>query len=166
MCDFYPMKKQLVKRFSVRYGRTYKVVLAIILPPVVFIPLFILVMQLFRPMAEWQVWTSIVIFFGGMIWLSVWLALRLYPRTILGINQDEISLQFDQTNLIAPRDFTFRVADVTSFTRGEIRGAEYYVICTQNPARKFQVSSSSYEWKEMMAFYEAMVEISELVRQE
>jgi hypothetical protein len=153
----------MITQFVVRYGRNYKVVLALVLPPTALIPAFFFVMNAFKPMNEWLIWLSITIFLGTLIWLCIWLALRLYPKTILTINDLEISLLFDQTNLIAPRDFTFHVTEITSFTRGEIRGDEYFLIQTKNPFRKFQVSSSSYEIKEMIAFNKAMVKISELM---
>ena len=155
----------MIKEFPVRYGRNYKVVLAIILPCLLIVP-FIFLMQKFKSMEEWEVWVVIYTFLGAIIGLSVWLVLRIYPKTIFCIRYNEISLVFDHTNLFSPKDFTFNVEDITAFTEGTIRTDSYYIFETQNPSRKFQVSAISYKVEDMLDFNEAMVEISELVNGE
>jgi hypothetical protein len=82
----------------------------------------------------------------------------------MSIDKDQVSLKFDPSNFLSPSDFTFPISDITSFTLGEIRGDEYYVITTQNPRRKFQISASTYNVEDMLLFNEAMAEISEKVR--
>lgn len=149
--------------FPVRYGRNYKVVMAIVLPCLLIWP-FIEALQLIKPLEEWLLWVSIFGFLGIISVFSVWLAKRVYPATTLSIDNDKVSLKFDPSNFLSPTDFTFTIADITSFTRGEIRGDEYYIIETQNPRRKFQLSQSTYSVEDMLLFNEAMVEISEKVR--
>ncbi len=151
------------KSFPVRYGRNYKVVMAIVLPCITILP-FIKAMQLLQPLSEWQLWTSIFLFLGIIITFSIWLAKRVYPPATLSINNEQISLKFDSSNYLSPADFTFSIADITAFTRGEIRGDEYFVFTTQNPRRKFQISASTYTMEDLLLFNEVMTEISEKVR--
>ncbi len=148
------------KQFNIRYGSNFKVVLAIVLPCLSIAP-FILLMQRFQPLGEWELLFIIFAFLACLISFSVWLALRVYPAAILSIYRDEIRLKFDSSNFLSPGDFSFMVKDITSFTRREIRGEEYFVIKTRNPDRKFQVSVSSYKADDYLSFTEAMAEISE-----
>ena len=155
----------MVKQFKVRYGRNYKVVLAIVLPNLLIAP-FIWLMLRFQSLEEWKLWLIIYIFLGGLISFSIWLALRVYPSTVLSINKKEISLSFSRDNFLSPKDFSFNVSQITSFTNKEIREVEYFIFETRNPRRKFQISSSSYKVEDFLSFNEAMVEISEMVRAE
>ncbi|MGE0635698.1 MAG: hypothetical protein AB7P01_04600 [Bacteroidia bacterium] len=151
------------KTFPVRYGRNYKVVMAIVLPCLLIWP-FIEALQLLKPLEEWQLWLSIFAFLGIVSAFSVWLAMRVYPPAFMSIDKDRISLTFDAGNFLSPSDFTFLISDITAFTRGEVGSDEYYIITTQNPRRKFQLSASTYSVEDMLLFNEAMVEISEKVR--
>lgn len=163
--NFTEYYREMIKQFSVRYGRNYKVVLALVLPCLLILP-FILWMQRYPPHEEWKIWLTIFIFLGAVISLSIWLAVRSYPPTVLSINDNEISLSFDHTKFLSPSDFSFYITDITSFNRREIRGDEYFIFETSNPSRKFQISSASYEVENFLSFNEAMVEISEMVNKQ
>ncbi|HOZ91262.1 MAG TPA: hypothetical protein PKX59_10115 [Bacteroidia bacterium] len=149
--------------FPIRYGRNYKVVMAIVLPCLLIWP-FIEALQLIKPLEEWLLWVSIFGFLGIISAFSVWLATRVYPEATLSIHNNQVSLKFNSSNFLSPADFTFTIADITSFTRGEVGSDEYYIIITQNPRRKFQLSASTYKVEDMLLFNQAMVEISEKVR--
>ncbi|MBC7915983.1 MAG: hypothetical protein H7Y07_17875 [Pyrinomonadaceae bacterium] len=153
----------MFNQYQVRYGRNYKVVLAIVLPSLLIVP-FILVLRMYPSLEEWKVWTIIITFLGAISFLSVWLAIRVYPPTILGINGDTISFSFKRADFLSPSDFSFKVADITSITPREIRGDQYYIFEISNPSRKFQVSSASYDWEDSLSFEEAMAEIGEMVK--
>ncbi len=152
----------MLKQFSVRYGRNYKVVLAIVLPCLLIVP-FIFIMQALKFIEEWKVWFIIIGFLGGIIGLALWLAFRVYPSATLGINKNEISLSFKQTGFLSPVDFSFGIPDIISFTRNETGGGVYFLFKTQKPFRKFQVSSSSNSIEDTISFNEVMFEISEMV---
>jgi hypothetical protein len=149
--------------FPVRYGSNYKVVMAIVLPCLLIWP-FIEAMQLIPPLEEWQLWLAIFVFLGIIIAFSIWLAMRVYPSATLSVSNNQVSLKFDANNFLSPTDFSFPISDITAFTRGELGGDEYFVITTQNPRRKFQLSASTYSVEDMLLFNEAMVLISEKVR--
>ncbi len=149
--------------FPVRYGRNYKVVLAIVLPGLLTWP-FIQAMQVLPDMPEWLVFVTIFSFLGIISIFAVWMAKRVYPAATLSIDNEKVSLRFDPSNFLSPVDFTFTIADITSVTLHEIRGDEYYIFVTQNPRRKFQLSASTYSVEDILLFNEAMVEISEKVR--
>lgn len=149
--------------FPVRYGRNYKVVMAIVLPCLLIWP-FIEALQVIKPMEEWLLWVSI---FGFLIIIgafSVWIATRVYPEATLSINNDQVSLRFNPSRFPGPTDFTFTINDITFFTRGSVGTDEYYTITTRNPRRKFQLSASTNKVEDMLLFNQAMVEISEKVR--
>ena len=155
----------MVNQFKVRYGRNYRVVLAIVLPNLLIAP-FIWLMLRFPSLEEWKLWLIIYIFLGGLISFSIWLALRVYPPAVFRISKNEISLSFAPGNFLSPKDFSFNVSQITTFTRAEIRGDEYFIIEVRNPHRKFQISPSTYKVEDFLSFNEAMVEISEMVKAE
>lgn len=154
----------MIKQLPVRYGRSYKVILAIVLPSLLILP-FIFWMQGYKSLEEWKVWLIVFTFLGIIISLSVWLALRIYPPTILRINKNEISLLFDPGNFLRPSDFSFKISDIVSITRHQMGEDEYFLFETRNPLRKFQVSSSSKSVEGLLIFNEAMFEISEMVKE-
>ncbi|HAN77278.1 MAG TPA: hypothetical protein DCQ31_05635, partial [Bacteroidales bacterium] len=132
----------MAKQFSVRYGRNYKVVLAIVLPCLLIIP-FIFILQRVKNMEEWQLMLIIYGFLGGIIGLALWLVLRTYPPTILGINNHEISLSFKQTGFLSTSNISFSISDIVSLNHYKMEDSEYFLIETQNPKRKFQISAYS-----------------------
>jgi len=154
----------MAKKIPVLYGRNYKVVLAIVLPSLLIAP-FIWGMQFLQPMNDLQLYLIIFAFLGCIISFSVWLAMRVYPPTLLNISNDEISLSFDPSNFLSPSDFSFKIADITSFTKHDLRGDEYFVFETKNPNRKFQLSAPSYKVEDLVFFSSAMAEISEYLNQ-
>jgi len=155
-------QRLMVKEFRVRYGRNYKVVLAIVLPCLLIVP-FILIMQAFPFLEEWKIWTLIYAFLGCLILFSLWLVMRVYPSTILRIRNNEIDLSFNHRHFFSPTDFSFTVDDIITFHRKELGGDEYFMIETGNPRRKFQISASSNEEEDELSFNEAMYEISEMM---
>lgn len=146
-----------------RYGQNYKVGLAIVLPSLLLIP-FILLIAEFKFIQEWLLWLIIFGFLGFVISLSMWLVFRVYPLTTLIINQNEISLLFKRSGFPGPSNFSFYITDVYSFTQNEIGGREYFIIETQNPFRKFQISSASNSLDDILSFEEAMLQISEMIK--
>ena len=153
------------KQFNVRYGRNYKVVLAIVLPNILIVP-FIWFMLKYQHLEEWKLWLIIFIFLACLISFSIWLALKVYPPTVFSISKNEISLSFDPGNFFSTKDFSFNVAQITSFTSGKISGDEYFIFETRNPHCKFQISPYSYKVEDFLSFNEAMVEISKMVKVE
>jgi len=151
-------------QISVRYGRNYNVVLAIVLPCLSIVP-FILFMQAYKHMQAWKVWIAIFAFLALVISLSIWLAIKGYPPTVLNISNHEISLSFEPGNFLRPSDFTVNIVDIISCTRKEMGGDEYYVFKTKNPVRTFQLSASSVSLEHLLSFSEAMEEISERVNE-
>lgn len=154
----------LIRDFPVRYGHTYKVVLSITLPSLLIVP-FILIMSRFQSLPEWQVWTFISLFIGFIVGISLWLVFRVYPKAILNINRKEISLLFNHEYLLTPKDFTFNVSDIVSLKKGALGNGDFYNFEIKNPSRKFQVSAISYDMEDLIDFYEAMAEISEMVNE-
>lgn len=148
----------LIKDFPVRYGHTYKVVLCITLPSLLIVP-FILIMSRFKSLPEWQVWTLISLFMGFIVGISLWLVFRVYPKAILNINRQEISLIFNHEQLLAPKDITFNITHIVTLEKGAIGNGDYYNFEIKNPPRKFQVSAISYKVEDLIDFYEAMAEI-------
>jgi hypothetical protein len=124
---------------------------------------FILYMQGQHSLKEWEVWFIIFAFLACLITFSIWLVIRVYPPAIFSIDKDRISLSFNPGNSLSPTDFSFIISEIKSFTRGEIKGEEYFVFETRNPARKFQISPFSHKVEDLLSFNEAMVEISGMI---
>lgn len=149
----------MVKDFPVRYGSMYKIVLAIVLPCFLTIP-FIQLMQPYKHMAEWKMMLIIFLFLAALTCIVWWIIIRVYPATILRIDNNVISLSFDKGNPFAPGDFSFNTEDIVSLTRQEIGIDEYFVFRTEGPVRRFQISAASGKWEDSVLFCEAMEEIA------
>ena len=152
-----------VKQIRVRYGRNYKVVFAIVLPCLLIIP-FVFTMQAYKSLDEWKIWLIIFLFLGSIMSLCLWLVTQVYPPTILRIYNRTISLSFNRKNFLAPADFSFTIADITSFTRKTMGDEEYVLLKTSSPVREFQVSAFSDESGDYIDFGEAMDAIAEMLQ--
>jgi len=152
----------MINQYTVRYGRNYKVGLAIVLPSFLLIP-FIYLLAEFKSIQEWLLWLIIFGFLGFVISLSLWLVFRVYPIASLNLNHNEISLIFKRSGFPGPSNFSFFITDVDSFTQNEIGGAQYCIIKTRNPFRKFQISSASNSLDDTLSFEEARVRLNEMM---
>lgn len=152
----------MAKQISVRYGRNYQIVLGIVLPCLLIVP-FIQIMQAYKNLEEWKVWTFIFLFLGLIVSLCLWIVLKAYPPAMLSISNQTITLSFNRWSLFSRTDFSFRIADITSFSRKEINGDEYVVFKIKHPARTFQISAHSYDWEDSLAFSNTIDEIAEML---
>lgn len=152
----------MINQYIVRYGRNYKLGLAIVLPSLLLVP-FIIFLSAFKSLQEWMLWLIIFGFLGIVISLSMWLVFRVYPLATIIITQNEISLLFKRSGLPGPSDFSIYISDIHSFTRHQIGGNDYFLFETRNPFRKFQVSAASDSLEDIISFYEAMSELGEKV---
>ena len=146
--------------FPVRYGHSYKVVLAIVLPALSIVP-FIFIMRLFQLENELEEYFFIFSFLGVLILSTIWLVKNIYPKAIVDIQLDQITIHFQNNNIFSPKNFTFKIADIKSFTPRKIAGTDYLVLETQNPNHKFQLSARSYSEEDYLLFNEMMVLINE-----
>jgi hypothetical protein len=152
----------MAEKIYVRYGRNYQIILGIVLPCLLIIP-FIFVMQAFKTLDEWKVWTIIFLFLGAIASLCLCIVLSAYPPAILSVENKIISLSFERKTLFGRSDFTFNVADITSLNRKEIGTTEYVVFTIKHPVKKFQVSPRSYDWDDDLKFSTAMDEIANML---
>ena len=148
--------------FPVRFGRNYKIVLAIVLPCLLIVP-FIFILQWYHPKEEWSIWVIIFLFLAMLITLCLWLVLRLYPKAVISIRQDAMAIHFQKQAFYSPANISLYFSDITSFTNRRLGGDEYYVIKTKNPKRKFQLSPLSNSVNDLLAFEQAMLQIAEKI---
>jgi hypothetical protein len=153
----------LEKQLSVRYGRNYLVVLAIVCPSLLIIP-FIFILTLFPHLAEWQIWVTIFTFIASIIALSFWLIFNIYPIAVLNIRNAEISLTFKRSRLFGPASFSFYSSDIKQIKEYTMGSANYIIVETANPSRKFQISASSYKPEDILEFESALSALQELAK--
>lgn len=139
--------------YPLRYGRNYKVVLAIILPCLLIIPfVFLMQNEVLKFLAEWQIWTIVFLFLGLLIALCLLLVLSVYPAAVLVISGDELSIQFERRYWFSPANFSFKFDEIVSFTSNFIGTDEYFIIKTKNPSRTFQISVISRSIEDIDSF--------------
>lgn len=154
------MPETIHYEFPARVGRNYKVVLAIILPCLLIVP-FIYFLQCNRIEAEWNLWAVIIVFLALVIALSLWLALRSYPRAVICIQQNTIKIQFKKPAIFSHNNISINFSDIISFTSKLLGGDEYFVMRTKDPKRTLQFSPSSNNENELLAFERGMQQIAE-----
>lgn len=152
----------MLKEIQVRYGQVYTLIPAIIGPALLVVP-FILLMQKFHNLSDWKVWLIILSFLGALIFITLQLVLRVYPRAILSIHNHRIQLNFKTSIIPWPSTFSFPLSDILSLTRHEIGEDEYYVVRTKNPNRKFQVSAASGSLEDTASFREFFEWVNEQI---
>lgn len=145
--------------FPARVGQIYKVVLAIILPCFLIVP-FIYILQQVRLMEEWHVWVVIVVFLAMLITLTLWRVLHAYPKALISIQETTIDIRFKKKLFFGRKNICIHFSDICSFTNKQLGGDEYLVIKTKNPKRKLQISASSNNEHDLVAFERAMLQIT------
>ncbi len=149
-----------MKQYPVRYGHLWKLVMAIVLPPLLSIYPFIWLMPVFVPDNDWVQYFVILGFLGLISLFTVWLTLRVYPKALLTVDENEIGLCFGGTGWLQPNDFNVTITDITYMSPYNIIGNDYILFKTQKPSRSFRLSARSYDEDVIAEFNEAM----ELVR--
>jgi hypothetical protein len=151
-----------MKQYTVRYGHVYKIIVAIIGLSLSILP-FIWLMRLYVKVNEWQTYVIIFAFLAILFLITIWVVLRIYPKTILYIDKKEISLSFTEYSFLKPDDFSVKIKDITYLTPLKITGNDSVIFITKNPSRKFRLSAPSYNSLEYEEFNIAMTEIREMV---
>lgn len=154
------MPETIHYEFPARVGRNYKVVLAIILPCLLIVP-FIYFLQGNRIEAEWNLWAVIIVFLALVITLSLWLALRSFPRAVISLQQNTIKIQFEKRAIFSRNNISINFPDIMSFTSKQLGGDEYFVMKTKGPKRKLQFSPASNNKNDLLAFERGMLQIAE-----
>ena len=142
--------------YPVRYGRNYRVVLAIVLPALSIVP-FIFIMRLFTFENELQEYIAIYLFLAVLAVCTLWLVKNIYPKAIVGVQGEQISIHFPEHNFLSPANFSFQISDITSHTIGSIGTDEYLLLELKNPPRKFQISPRSYSEEDTDAYNSVVV---------
>ncbi len=124
---------------------------------------FIWLMTLYAPPGDWLQYFIILAFLACVILLALWLVFKVYPKAILSIDENEISLCFGGTGFLQPDDFSVNMKDIIYMTPNEITGNEYIYFKTKNPPRKFYVSARTYNIQEIVEFNTAIAEIRETI---
>lgn len=145
--------------FPARVGQIYKVVLAIILPCLLIVP-FIYFLQHVHFNEEWCLWVVIIVFLSMLITLSLWLVLHSYPKALISIQETTIDIRFKKQLFFGRKNTSLYFSDIISFTNKQLGGDEYFVIKTKNPNRKLQISPSSNNVNDLLAFEQAIHQIA------
>ncbi len=153
------MPGTVYNEFPARVGQIYKVVLAIILPCLLIVP-FIYFLQYVRFKEEWFLWIVIVVFLAMLITLSLWLVLHSYPKALISIQETTIDIRFKKQLFFGRKNISFYFSDIISCTSKQLGDDEYFVIKTKNPNRKLQISASSNNEHDLVAFERAMLQIA------
>jgi len=164
-------------KYEVRYGNSYKIVLAIVLPSLFTIYPFILLMQFFPNLNDIEMYIVIYLFLGLLIAITLWLVLNIYPKAILGIGENEISITFFKKNLLSPNDFTVKSSQIkqimskttpdykglksSRYIKFEWKGDNYLLFETTIHPHKFQLSAASYSDEESLD--DAYTEINDMI---
>ncbi len=153
------MPGNVYNEFPARVGQIYKVVLAIALPCLLIVP-FIYFLQYARIKEEWSVWVVIIVFLAMLITISLWLVLISYPKVVISIQETTIDIRFKKQLFFSRKKSCIHFSDIISFTNKQLGGDEYFVIKMKNPNRKLQISASSNNEHDLVAFERAMLQIA------
>ncbi|MCW5908599.1 MAG: hypothetical protein KIS94_12125 [Chitinophagales bacterium] len=145
-----------MQQFPVRYGQIWKVVVAMVAPPLVTVAPFVQAMRQLPSLPEWAVYAVIFAFLGLLFSFTLWLVLSIYPKALLQIGDDEIYLIFDASNWLHPRDFSIKMNNITYMSAQDAVVTDSVQLKAKNPYRRFRLSARSYNADDYAAFNEAV----------
>lgn len=150
---------------AVRYGRNYRIILAIVLPCLGIAP-FIWIAQYIKLPEEWQEYVLIYAFLGLLITIVFWLIKNVYPKATLIIGDNYFSVNFVKKGLFKHRDFSVNLDDVIRFNTGDMAGDDYIRFKTKNPNRTFQLTARTHSEEHNNEFQTAMWKLSDKLESE
>lgn len=148
------------QKIPIRCGRIRNIFIAMAAPSTTIIP-FIYFKDLAGPLKEWQVWVSIFVFLGIIISISVWLSIQAWPKAEFSKDNNNIRISYKSSGPFTPGDFSFSLADMSSFKRKVIFDLIYFELKLGIFSRVIHIGPPNYSLDELTEFYEFFFQLEE-----
>jgi len=144
----------------IRCGRIRNIYIGLAAPSTLIIP-FIYFLDQMRPMERWLVWVIIFVFLAILISTTLWICLQLWPKAEFKMDSKSIRISYKSYGPLVPADFTFSVADITSFKRKDIYDLFYFELSLGIYGKVIHIAPPNYSLDELTRFYEFFFQLEE-----
>ncbi len=150
------------KNYRVRLVQGWKVVLAMVLPPLLILPCIYLLAQI-HGLSEPILFGVIAVMVLSLCGAAIWLVFRCISLVDYSIGEDLHGVEVVRPTLLSVRSFDFRIAEVTGFQICQSKGRLYFTVMTPGYPGKFSINAASdreedvAQFEELMAFVAARV---------
>lgn len=150
--------------YRVKLVQSYKVVLAIIFPPLFILP-FIVVMTQFRDLPDWAVWLAIVTFMAACISSVLYLVRQLSIKVVYTIEGSQHHIEIVQPSILSPSSFSFETQSIRNFATDTTDNGTYASLHITTYPGKFNIEANSKSEEDTNAFYELVGFIEQQVQE-
>lgn len=148
------------KTFRVRVAQAWKVVLALVLPPLLILPGIWLLAQ-FRGLPESVVAGVITVMVVSVCGAAIWLVFRSIPHVDYSVEGERHQVEVLRPTLLSVRSFDFGIGEVTGFRVGESKGRLYFTLTMSGYPGKFSINADSDREKDVEQFRELLLLVAE-----
>lgn len=145
-----------MKQFSIRFDKTHNIVLALILPPMLIIPLIVVMAVYFPHLPDWVIGGTIAVFMVLILVYTLLLVKRLSPKGVLLLYPDRFVVEFPNKTAFTPRDFEIMAQDIEKCVAGVTQAGFYLRFVTSVTPRRFNLSAGSKNDDDTEAFEDLM----------
>lgn len=151
-----------MQEFTLRFSRTYPIILAIVLPCLLIVPFIFLMATYFPDLSEGAALTVIFTFMGVMLGIVFLLIKLSIPKVKVTVYADSLQFRFISSSPFGPGDFRLRLADIKAGFVHDGEGGPYISLRCRTRPRRFNLSAVSSKEKDQEHFVEFAGRLAEV----
>lgn len=131
--------------------QAWKVVLAMVLPPLLILPGIWLLAQ-FRGLPEAVVGGVITVMVLSVCGAAIWLVFRSIPHVDYSVEGERHQVEVLRPTFLSVRSFGFDIGEVTGFQVGQSKGRLYFTVMLCGYPGKFSINAASDRAEDVARF--------------
>jgi hypothetical protein len=151
-----------MNQYSIRYGKTSTVILAIIIPSLCFVPGFVSLAYI-PDLPDWGLLTLVFVILGIDIVFTLAVVKKLNPKAILTLSDDGFYIEFESKGFPAPRSFDVKTSQIRNCYSDDNNGSYYISFSLDGPPGNFNIGAASKARQDETSFAELMLAVAEMV---
>ena len=148
------------KTFRVRLVQGWKVVLAMVLPPLLILPCIYLLARI-RGLSEPVVFGAVSVMVLSLCGAAIWLVFRCISLVDYSVEGEQHRVEVMRPIFLSVRSFGFGIAEVTGFQIFQSKGRLYFTVMMRGYPGKFSINAASDREEDAAQFRELMLLVAE-----
>ena len=98
-----------------------------------------------------------------MILTTVWIIVKSWPKAEFTIDSNNIRISYKSSGLFTPADFSFSIADISSFSRKAISNVTYFELRLRIYNKVLHLTPQNYSLDYLNEFYNFFLNLEEKI---
>ncbi len=143
-----------------RLVQAWKIVLALVLPPLLILPGILLLAQ-FRGLPDSVVGGAITVMVLSVCGATLWLVFRCIAQVDYSVEGERHQVAVLRPTFLSVRSFAFGIGEVTGFQVGQSKGRLYFTVTLGAYPGKFSINADSDREGDVAQFKELLLLVAE-----